>query len=65
MEAVREWSLMDCPLCQEPIGNVIEHVKKCSVDHQRLMNVGLMSLEEYNIINNIEGVAETTPPTKQ
>ena len=56
---------MNCPLCQEPIGDVIEHVKKCSVDHQRLMNVGLMSLEEYNIINNIEGVAETTPPTKQ
>ena len=56
---------MDCPLCQEPIGDVIEHVKKCSVDHQRLMNVGLMSLEEYNIINNIKRDAPTSPSTKQ
>ena len=56
---------MNCPLCQEPIGDVIEHVKTCQVDHQRLMNVGLMSLEEYNIINNIKRDVDAPPLTKQ
>tara|TARA_B110000211_G_scaffold195565_1_gene224225 strand:+ start:42 stop:221 length:180 start_codon:yes stop_codon:yes gene_type:complete len=55
---------MKCPQCNDDLGDIIEHVKKCSIDPQRLLAVGLLSVEEYNRINNIEGVVEPTPPTK-
>ena len=57
---------MRCPQCEREFrGQVIDHLNECSVDPQRLYNVGLIDLEELESINNIEGVAETTPPTKQ
>ena len=42
---------MMCPQCDQPLGNAIEHVKKCSIDPQRLLAVGLITVEESNIIN--------------
>jgi len=43
---------MICPHCDQPLGNVIEHVKKCSIDPARLLAVGLITVEESNIINS-------------
>ena len=57
---------MRCPQCEREFrGQVIDHLNECSVDPQRLYNVGLIDLEELESINNIKRDATTSPSTKQ
>lgn len=57
---------MRCPQCEREFrGQVIDHLNECSVDPQRLYNVGLIDLEELESINNIKRDAPTSPSTKQ
>lgn len=56
---------MHCPKCDKIISNPIEHLEVCDVKPERLANVGLITLEELNIINsNRKGIAPTIPSPK-
>jgi len=59
---------MDCPHCAEPLGNILEHIKACEIDTERLLNVGLITVEEFNSINSSRNKDETVtaiPSSKQ
>ena len=58
---------MRCPKCEREFGGpVLNHLKECSIDPQRLFNVGIIDLEELESINryNDKGDAETSPSSK-
>jgi len=57
---------MRCPQCEREFrGQVLDHLNECSVDPQRLYNVGLIDLEELESINNIKRDVDAPPLTKQ
>ena len=58
---------MLCPECDRPVLDFMKHTKECGVSPERLANIGLITLEELNIINsnNGKGPAPTDPSPKQ
>jgi len=43
---------MNCPECDDPIDDVSDHIKRCSVKPERLALIGLLTMEELKVINN-------------
>ena len=59
--------MMNCPECDKPVVDFLNHVSHCPVNPERLASIGLITLEELNIINSNsrKGDAPTSPSPKQ
>lgn len=44
---------MQCSVCNEIITDPVQHCLECSIKPERSYNVGLITLEELDCINNL------------